>query len=195
MFEEEVRDKKRTASGVHSRTGKRGYVGQMRMPSDIMSRKDKYNYRKAGKVFIYNMYENIMPLKEFKALPLEERKKAMVEYQRRHTNASIMKTWGMDTYQFYTKLLIKELGLREDASKKKKRPKDNKKETPVEAYLVQEEVKPAPAVPEEPEDGFAFRFRGTFNAEQITKKLDKVSLILDGEESDFELVLTIKEKN
>ena len=66
LFNQEVRDKKRTASGVHSKTGKNGYVGKMRFPSDIMSRKEKYNYRKAGKVVTNNYMKKLLQLQNLK---------------------------------------------------------------------------------------------------------------------------------
>ena len=45
LFNDEVRDKKRTASGVHHKAGKNGYVGKMRFPSDIMNKKEKRKYK------------------------------------------------------------------------------------------------------------------------------------------------------
>ena len=65
LFLNEIREKKRTASGVHHKTGKNGYVGTMRFPSDIMSRKDKMKYRRNGKVMTTNMYDEIITAEEF----------------------------------------------------------------------------------------------------------------------------------
>ena len=38
--------KKRTASGVHHKTGKRGYVGKMLFPTDMLKGKEKRSYQK-----------------------------------------------------------------------------------------------------------------------------------------------------
>ena len=81
LFYNEVREKKRTASGVHSKTGKNGYVGKMLFPSDIMSRKDKYNHRKAGKIVTSNIYDTILTKDEFNKLENYE-KKNMLQYWR-----------------------------------------------------------------------------------------------------------------
>jgi hypothetical protein len=56
-FYADIKDKKRTGAGIFSCKGKRGDVGKMLLPSDIMSRKDKYNHRKAGKCVTTNMYD------------------------------------------------------------------------------------------------------------------------------------------
>ena len=45
LFHNEVREKKKAASGVHSKTGKKGYVGRMRFPSDILNRTEKKDTR------------------------------------------------------------------------------------------------------------------------------------------------------
>lgn len=49
MLQDEIRDKKKTASGIHSRKGSRGYVGKMLTPVDFMSRKEKREYQKTAK--------------------------------------------------------------------------------------------------------------------------------------------------
>ncbi|MGR5978869.1 hypothetical protein ACT7DJ_14165 [Bacillus cereus] len=47
VLQEEIREKKRTASGVHHKTGKRGYVGKMLFPNDMLKGKEKRSYQKS----------------------------------------------------------------------------------------------------------------------------------------------------
>ena len=95
LFNQEVRDKKRTASGVHSKTGKNGYVGKMRFPSDIMSRKEKYNYRKAGKVMTTNMYDEILTVEEFEQLETQEKRNRLSYWRNIYTNKEILEAMGI----------------------------------------------------------------------------------------------------
>lgn len=94
IFNDDVREKKRIGSGIFSRTGTRGYVGTMRFPSDLMTRKEKYNYRKSGKVKVYNMYDSIIPLDEFRGLTGQEKKKALEHwlFDRKYSKADIRKS-------------------------------------------------------------------------------------------------------
>jgi hypothetical protein len=101
VFNEDIKEKRIIASGVYSKTGKRGYVGKMLFPSDLMNRKEKYRYRKAGKVVVYNMYDTIMSFEEFLKLSEEEQKKALIEYRKRFTNRQITNTWGIGEYKIY----------------------------------------------------------------------------------------------
>jgi hypothetical protein len=189
MFLDDVRNKKRTASGVHHKTGKRGYTGKILFPTDFMTRKEKYNTRKAGKVVITNMYDNIMNYTEFKQLPLEEQKKTMLEYRKKHTNESIRKQWNLSTYEYFTKLLKKELGIITGSSKASS-PKKEK--------VLQVSPAPVPAIAEPPAEaetfeGFSFTLKGSFSAETLLKRLEKLTLLLDEETNDFHINLEIKE--
>jgi hypothetical protein len=188
MFLDDVRNKKRTASGVHHKTGKRGYTGKILFPTDFMTRKEKYNTRKAGKVVTTNMYDNIMNYTEFKQLPLEEQKKTMIEYRKRHTNESIRKGWNLSTYEYFTKLLKKELGIIADKS------------TPKKEKVLQVSPAPVPAIAEPPAkaesvEGFSFTLNGKYTAEKLLKRLEKLTLLLDEEEAEFIINLEIKENS
>jgi hypothetical protein len=209
MFQDDVRDKKRTASGIHSCTGKRGYVGKMKFPSDIMSRKDKYNYRKSGKVETSNMYETMIPYFDFKQLPDEQKKQHLQAYRNNFSNKEIIGTWRISQNTFYK--IIKELDLPKASRVHKGKSKRTAKpttttnttsKTPVEAYVVEETLPQMVkdqveanlnSYQEEP-DGFGFKIKGTYNTEKLIKRLEKLALILDDEESEFEVDIKIKEK-
>jgi hypothetical protein len=109
MMRDEIREKKRTASGVHHKTGKRGYVGTMRFPSDLLRGKEKREYRKNGKVETYNMYETIMTWAEFNRQPKDRQKLLLEKWREIHPNQEIYEKLGVSHNLFHKK--IKELGV------------------------------------------------------------------------------------
>lgn len=97
-FAAEVREKKRAASGVHARTGKRGYVGKMYLPFELLRGKEKRAYKKNGKVRTYKM---IMDLEAFKALDKDGRKKHLEEILPNYTQQQIKNKWGIRDLNYY----------------------------------------------------------------------------------------------
>jgi hypothetical protein len=203
LFNQEVRDKKRTASGVHSKTGKNGYVGKMRFPSDIMSRKDKYNYRKAGKVVTTQLYEEIIPVEEFEALDKFEQRNRMGYWRNVYTNKEITNAMGIHNNKYYK--IVAELGLPKAPRVDRKEPRTSKpikvQGTPQKAVAVE----PSPIIMPEPEtkpepvqevlvDGIHLVFSGTYSPELIQRKLAKFELILEDENDDFYIELRLIQK-
>lgn len=201
LFVQDIREKKREASNIRSRVGRKGYLGKMLFPSDIMSRKDKYNHRKAGKVEMRNMYENLVPYQEFLSLSDEDKKRHLTAYRNSFTNDEIVSTWKISTNTLYK--YVKDLEL----PKAKRTDRDNKRTAkvkkvasivpvpspvPVEAYLV-EENKNVPVKQDEEVQGLEIKIKGILTSEKLIKRLEKLSLILLDEESEFELDLRIKE--
>jgi hypothetical protein len=203
LFKEEVRDKKRTASGVHSKTGKRGYVGKMRFPSDIMSRKEKYNYRKAGKVVTTQLYDEIISIEEFEQLEKYERKNRMAYWRNVYTNKEITQAMGIHNNRFYK--IVKELELPKAPRVDRNEPR---KGTAIKTQAKQEKaiaVEPSPIKMPEPEtkpepvqeilvDGIHLVFSGTYSPELIQRKLGKFELMLEDETDDFYIELRLIQK-
>jgi hypothetical protein len=207
LFKEEVRDKKRTASGVHSKTGKRGYVGKMRFPSDIMSRKEKYNYRKAGKVMITQMYEEIIPIEEFEELETYEQKNRMAYWRNVYTNKEITTAMGIHNNKFYK--IVKMLELPKAPRVDRNEPRKGKAIKAQEAPKKAIAVNPSPIMTPEPEakpeiktepvqevlvDGIHLVFSGTYSPELIQRKLGKFELMLEDETDDFYIELRLIQK-
>lgn len=199
VFYEDVREKKRTASGVHGKTGKRGYVGTMRFPSDIMSRKDKYQYRKAGKVMTTNMYNEILTLKEFNNLETYEKKNRLQYWRTQFTNDEIRLKMGIGNNTLYK--IIKELDLPK-APRTERKPrtataiaiekapmkvKEEKETVPVEKPI-------ATPVQEIMINGIHFVYNGTYSAEHIQNQMLKFAALLDGEKDQFYVELKIMQK-
>jgi hypothetical protein len=191
-FDKEVRDKKRTASGVHSKTGKRGYVGKMLLTSDLLKGKAKRDYQGTGKVVKWNMYDQIIDRDEFYSKPEEEQKAIMTHWRSNYTNIEIMKGMGISSNTL-TKI-IDDLGVprkpRGGNTRRKGKGQNKKKE--VKQAPAQVPTTPAPIPAPKPE-GMTFSFNGKYSPEEIISKLERVGLLLDGDNSKFEVNLSIKE--
>jgi hypothetical protein len=203
LFNQEVREKKRTASGVHSKTGRNGYVGKMRFPSDIMSRKDKYNYRKAGKVVTTQLYDEIITIEEFEELEMHERKNRMAYWRNVYTNKEITNAMGIHNNKYYK--IVAELQLPKAPRVDRQEPRKGKA---IKTQGKQEKavaVEPSPIKMPEPEtkpepvqeilvDGIHLVFSGTYSPELIQRKLAKFELMLEDETDDFYIELRLIQK-
>lgn len=211
LFIEEVREKKRAANGVHSKTGKRGFVGKMYFPFELASRKEKMAYTKAGKMEVYNMYEQIMGILEFKELDENEQRNRLQYWRLNHTQTEILKAMKISSYTFYN--LVEGLGLPKRSIKKKDPTATKKtrtasvaistakKEKPILNFemetLPKLEFAPLPEpTPAEPEmlNGLNIRYKGTYGADEIKKMFAKLDLILDGEQSQFKIELKLSQE-
>jgi hypothetical protein len=197
-FHEDIREKKKAASGVHHKTGKRGYVGTMRFPTDIMSRKDKYNYRKAGKVMISNIYEEILTVEEFEKLELHEQKNRLAYWRTQYSNKEITQKMGIWNNKYYQLVAELQLPKATRATNKEQKPKRKAaiKNAPVatqEAIAVASVETPAP-VQEIMVSGLHLVYNGTYTSEQIIKQLSKFELLLDNEPDEFYIELKLVQK-
>jgi hypothetical protein len=207
LFNQDIRDKKRTASGTRSKTGLRGYVGTMRMPCDLMSSKEKRQYRKCGKVVRYNMYETIMPFDEFKQLPKEEQSTVLQKLRERHKNKEIQRVWEVNSQTYYS--LVNKLGL----------PTRNQtsKTLPIPSATKLSDLRPSPDVIPEPTpdmtklmesmieeffkkqqtqvvpSGFSTSIDGEYDSYDLAKKLESLAVMLRSEDTKYRVTLTVQE--
>ena len=213
MFHEEVRDKKRTASGVHHKTGKNGYVGTMRFPTDIMNRSEKIRHRKASKCMTTNIFDEILTIDEFEKLETYEKKNRLAYWRNKYSNKEIQKAMGIANSPYYKIVESLELPkaprIKSDLDGKQKRTgkASGQKIIAIQSDLHFEEEK-LPEVPEAPKpativqevvfEGLNVMFRGTYTADKIEKQLTKFMLLLDGEDNEefyVELKLMQKQPN
>lgn len=115
-FYNDVRDKKRTATGVYHRASRRGYVGAVKTQSDFLTAKEKKKLN--GIVKVYNMYDkysdvnNLPKKREFMQMSKENptELKKILEVARKHNNtAAIFKAVGISNgtlYNVYDKVGI-----------------------------------------------------------------------------------------
>ncbi|MDN4471346.1 helix-turn-helix domain-containing protein [Gordonibacter sp. RACS_AR68] len=100
-FNEEVRDKKRTANGVHGRTGKRGYVGAVKTPADLLKGKERRQYEGTSPVTVSSIYDHIIPHDEFKSLSRKKKMILLYEYKKRFTAKEIAEKWDISDKTIY----------------------------------------------------------------------------------------------
>lgn len=207
MFRDEIRDKKKTASGVHHKTGKNGYVGNMRFPSDLMNRSEKIKHRKAGKVVTSNIFDEILPIDEFEKLETYEQRNRLQYWRNQKQNKEILSGMGISFKRYYD--IVAELELPKAPRIKNGEPrKGTAKKVKQSSVAIQERV---PAVQEMPEvlippnevknpqeiivEGLNVIFTGTYTAEKIEKQLTKFMLLLDSEEDDFYIEFRLMQKS
>ena len=217
MLQQENREKKKIGSNIHSRTGTRGYIGKMLFPSDIMSRKDKYNYRKNGKVKTYKMNELILTKDQFEQKDEETQRLLMTRWRELYSNKEIMESMGVRGNAAFHNL-ITSLGVPRKTRIGAGRPPMNKNKTKAAAAAKKEkavaaqrnalEVQPQQQpqqqaqqvlVMDEPQQveliktGLNLEYIGEYNAEQLSKIFTKLQLIIDGEENKFSIKISLRE--
>jgi len=208
IFYDDLREKKRTGSNIHHKTGSRGYVGKMLFPTDIMSRKDKYNMRKAGKVERYNMYDTIINKDEFLLKDKELQKNLLTHWREIYENEKIMEGMEIHSNNTYHRL-IKDL----EIPKKKRggarnfsgRPRASKKivatESQPQLLKTEDTINTLPIVEdkEQPikllQTGLHLEYNGSYTAEQLSKIFTKLQLITDGEECKFVINISLTERS
>lgn len=199
-FHDEIREKKRAASGVHYKTGRNGYVGKMLFPSDILSRKEKMEYRRSSKVMISNMYDEILPINEFEDLGQQD-KKHMLHYWRTHkTQKEILDGLGISNGRYYA--IVNELELpvaprtgKRNTEKRVASLQITQEKAPIQVVEVTEPIVAAEKAKEEAaDDGLNITYKGTFAANEIIEKLSRFELLLDGNPDEFYVELRLKQK-
>jgi hypothetical protein len=200
-FFEDVREKKKAASGVHSKTGKNGYTGKILFPTDIMSRKEKYNHRKAGRVMTTNMYENILPIAEFEALEDYEKRNRLQFLRGTKSAKEIQSAMGVNSKRYYE--IVAELGLPKAPRtktgdvkvKRTAKTKTTTEGTKTAAIAIQSslDLEPEP-VQEIIVNGLHLTFNGTYTSEHIIKQFLKYGALLEGEEDQYYIELKLVQK-
>lgn len=210
MMNQEIREKKRTASGVHGKTGKRGYVGKMMFPNDLMSAKEKRQYRKSSKVVVSNMYETMMSYEEFLKLSKQDQYNALKAYRENFGVTTIYKTWKIGSNTFYKLVADLDLppmprgnkgGSRQGAGRPKTVAPVKQEAQPVQTESIDVEAivkeyldKHLPKQEEQKEPtGFTTKLSGEYSAEELMSKLMKVAGLVEGEDKKYKIQLTITE--
>jgi hypothetical protein len=196
LFYNDVREKKKAANGVHYKTGLKGFVGKMRFPSDIMSRKDKYNYRKAGRVMTTNMYDEILTIDEFDQLETHEKKNRMAYWRNERSNKEILKGMGISNKKYYD--IVAELDLpkapRAPRSTNKSEKAKSNTNTPSRVEKQQERTPEAAEVQEILVDGLHLVYHGTKQPEEIQRQLKKFIALLEEETDEYYFELKLMQK-
>lgn len=141
--------------------------------------------------------KDIIEYEEFKKLDVNLQKEKLIVYRNMFTNNQILQKWKISLNTLYG--LIEKLGLpvakRNPRNKKPKTEKTPKTRiTKVDAYVMDAE-KPVklPATGDSVE-GIGLVLTGTYSAEKLINRLERIVFMLLDEESEFEVELKIKEK-
>lgn len=73
----------------------------MRTPADLLTGKDRRDYESSSPVSVSSVYDSVMPLDEFKALPKAKKMIALHEYKRRFTANEIALKWNLSPKSVY----------------------------------------------------------------------------------------------
>lgn len=73
--------------------GKRGLVGSVKTPADLLTGKARKEYEGTSEVTTSSIYDHIMPFQEFKQLPKAKRMVTLYEYRKRFKTSEIARAW------------------------------------------------------------------------------------------------------
>ena len=127
-FRLEVKAKKLAASGVHHKTGKRGYTGTIIFPSSLLRGKEKRNYTQPGKVRQYNMYTSLTDYDTVKTYSLKSQKEILMKWREQFTSKEIIEVLGTNRAAYYE--LLYTHGILERPSSSKEPNSVQKKDKP-----------------------------------------------------------------
>jgi predicted DNA-binding protein YlxM (UPF0122 family) len=192
LFNQDVRDKKVTARGVHGQASKRGFVGKVYTPSDFLDGRSKKGriYRGTGKVEVWNMYEQIIPFEKFQELDDEKQKEILTKYQDKYTVDEICDAWGLKNQYHYYKI-AKGLNLPPRKKKLFKKTKQKTKEQKSGEQTSETSEKTMTPI----QNALSINLDGTYQAEEASKYLEKLAFLLaDMQGREVEIKLSIQHK-
>lgn len=191
MFNSEIRDKKRAANGVHSKTGTRGYVGKMLFASDLLRGKEKREYIKPIMIGEYNMYDVILKYDHFTSLTADEKIKYLSEYTKRYTLTELAEAWNLSYKTLYAKFQQYNIPV------VKRSPRGRATGSKASAIPKQAAAPKTPqAQPQQPQqpDGFSISLHGEYSAADLVQRLERISLIMSDDENIFNVEIKITQR-
>ena len=190
-WNEEVREKKRTASGVHGKKGKRGYAGTMRTPVDLMTdpkERRAYEGTTPVRASIINPPDELVPHEEFKKMSRQEKILLLYKLRSNYSVKAVADAWGISDKTLY--YYFRAYGIsRGDAS-----PSGTANDIPKESTSNDSSKKQLPASSESAnrtgsttkpptdklsENECCFALKGNFEAQSLGKKLNGLACMLD----------------
>lgn len=180
MFNEDIRDKKRTGRGAFSKRGKgvKHTLRGIKTPYDFMKTKERKKLN--GVCVVTNMYDEIITRSEFDTKDTETQKRLLIRWRELYSNKEIMLKMGITASGTFSKY-INELKIPKKSSKKAKAN-----------YLAPS--KQVEAVTQLLNTGLRLEYNGTYNSEQLGKILTKLQLLIENEENDFVVNISLIER-
>lgn len=131
------------------------------------------------------MYENIMPYDEFmKIEPQEKRAQVLQGWRDKFNNATIERTWGMKTHQYYR--VVKEHGLKTAVPGNAR-----SKQQSIGANNVQRQNKSNVVTLNN--EGLGISYAGEFNVTDLEAKFKKIVGFLEDEGGEFSVNISVFE--
>lgn len=204
LFNDDVRDKRKTGSGVFHRRGKgvkHGISGALRTPSYYMSNKEKKKLN--GEVKVTRMYDTIIPMSEFQLKDEATQKNMLIRWREIYDNSQIKKGLGIANSPYYK--LVEELNVPKKIRGVKKG--DKKAPRKASAAIVSPEIDLFD-LPEEPKvreiekeiakpilvtNGLHLEYNGIYDTEALSKIFTKLQLIIDGDTNKYNIKLSLSE--
>lgn len=200
-WNEEVREKKRAASGVHGKKGKRGYVGIMRTPVDLMTDpKERRAYEGTSPVraSIVDPQNALVPHDEFKKMSRQEKILLLYKLRSNYSAKAVADAWGISDKTLY--YYYRAYGIRRENSSSDTVADDDLKERP--SCDSSNEVSPETAnvtdskldsqVEAFPKNECCFMLVGSFEAQSLGKKLNGLAFMLD-EKQKYQVEIHVRE--
>lgn len=209
LFLSDIHSKKKETALLKLATkGKRLGKNKVLFATDLMSRKDRLQHTKAGKVMTTNLYEDILPIAEFEKLEDYE-KRNRLQYLRSNKSAKdIQSAMGVNSKRYYE--IVAELNLPkaprtksgEQPKKRTAKTKTATGDTKAAAIAIQSDLEldfapaatPAPAAQEIIVSGLHLTFNGTYTTDHIIKQLLKYGALLEGDEDQYYIELKLVQK-
>ena len=209
IFNDDIRDKSKTGSGSFHKRGKgvkHGFKGALRTPYYYMTNKEKKALN--GKVEVSFMYETVIPYEEFILKDIEIQKAMLIRWRELFSNEHIKKEMGVYNKRYYD--IVEELKIPKKRNRVFKDTK-NKKEvaamtpskTP-ELKLVEnpknENIEIMEKIVEKIVEknevnvlGLDLNYNKICDVEEISRILTKLQLMVEGEPTDFDVKISIKQ--
>lgn len=185
LFQEEIREKKKTGRGAFSKKGK-GVIhssnSPLRSPYYFMTNKEKKNLD--SEVSTFNMYE-VLSKDEFLSKDIETQKMLLGTWRETMSNKDIQGTMGIST-QFMADL-VNQL----DLPHKKRGGSVPGHSTGTKKRKGAVAV--APANSDSIPAGLELNYSGTYDSLHLMKILSKLSVLVENEDTRFKVTLSIKE--
>lgn len=199
-FKEEIREKKRTASGVHGKKGKRGFVGSMRTPADLLtSPKERRDYEGTSPVRTskINPTDEIISHEEFKKLNRQGKTLLLYKLRSKHTAKEIADTWGLSDKTIY--YLYRAYGVTRGKTAPEQENanleighSDFRNDKADEKDGKMSDSKPASEDRTFPKNECSFMLIGDFEAQSLGKKLNGLAFMLD-DKLKYQVEIHVKE--
>ena len=209
LFNEDVREKRKTGSGSFHKRGKgvkHGLSGALRTPYYYLSTKEKKKLN--GEVKVTFMYETIIPIDEFRLKDEEIQKAMLTRWREIYDNSQIKKGLGIANSPYYK--LIDSLNLPkkprgganntgENKIRKAKAAAISNKKTLLD--FAQEKEEPKQEIQEKIETevvklitrGLHLEYNGTYDIDSLNRLFTKLQLLVDGEPCKYNISLSLSE--